>query len=176
MCCAPCRSGETEDDFIADLAVGLSTGQIKTGAPCRWVLTVHFLLYSLAVHSPQYTPLVHSSQCAPCSTISAAPASQCNPAARPAWWLGENARSPPQPPVLHRTAGLSAWPSTTSCSALRRNSALRPLTPARTGATSPCKHALAESRHLASRNCRRHIPAWAAPDVVRGGLEVQRVL
>jgi len=30
-----CRSGETEDCFIADLAVGLSTGQIKTGAPCR---------------------------------------------------------------------------------------------------------------------------------------------
>jgi len=29
------RSGETEDDFIADLAVGLATGQIKTGAPCR---------------------------------------------------------------------------------------------------------------------------------------------
>merc|ERR1712151_388309 len=29
------RSGETEDTFIADLAVGLKTGQIKTGAPCR---------------------------------------------------------------------------------------------------------------------------------------------
>ncbi|XP_047310569.1 cytosolic enolase 3 [Impatiens glandulifera] len=29
------RSGETEDSFIADLAVGLSTGQIKAGAPCR---------------------------------------------------------------------------------------------------------------------------------------------
>jgi enolase len=29
------RSGETSDTFIADLAVGLSTGQIKTGAPCR---------------------------------------------------------------------------------------------------------------------------------------------
>jgi enolase len=29
------RSGETEDTFIADLAVGLCTGQIKTGAPCR---------------------------------------------------------------------------------------------------------------------------------------------
>lgn len=29
------RSGETEDNFIADLVVGLSTGQIKTGAPCR---------------------------------------------------------------------------------------------------------------------------------------------
>ncbi len=29
------RSGETEDSFIADLAVALSTGQIKTGAPCR---------------------------------------------------------------------------------------------------------------------------------------------
>ena len=29
------RSGETEDTFIADLAVGLATKQIKTGAPCR---------------------------------------------------------------------------------------------------------------------------------------------
>jgi len=29
------RSGETEDTTIADLAVGLNTGQIKTGAPCR---------------------------------------------------------------------------------------------------------------------------------------------
>jgi len=29
------RSGETEDSFIADLAVGLCTGQIKTGAPAR---------------------------------------------------------------------------------------------------------------------------------------------
>eukprot|EP00930_Biecheleria_cincta_P077650 TRINITY_DN6496_c0_g3_i1.p1 TRINITY_DN6496_c0_g3~~TRINITY_DN6496_c0_g3_i1.p1 ORF type:complete len:704 (+),score=170.39 TRINITY_DN6496_c0_g3_i1:154-2265(+) len=29
------RSGETEDAFIADLVVGLRTGQIKTGAPCR---------------------------------------------------------------------------------------------------------------------------------------------
>jgi len=29
------RSGETEDVVIADLAVGLSLGQIKTGAPCR---------------------------------------------------------------------------------------------------------------------------------------------
>ena len=29
------RSGETEDTTIADLAVGLGVGQIKTGAPCR---------------------------------------------------------------------------------------------------------------------------------------------
>ena len=29
------RSGETEDTFIADLAVGTGSGQIKTGAPCR---------------------------------------------------------------------------------------------------------------------------------------------
>jgi len=29
------RSGETEDTTIADIAVGLCTGQIKTGAPCR---------------------------------------------------------------------------------------------------------------------------------------------
>jgi len=29
------RSGETEDNSISDLAVGLGVGQIKTGAPCR---------------------------------------------------------------------------------------------------------------------------------------------
>lgn len=29
------RSGETPDDFIADLAVATGSGQIKTGAPCR---------------------------------------------------------------------------------------------------------------------------------------------
>ena len=29
------RSGETEDSFIADLAVAVGAGQIKTGAPCR---------------------------------------------------------------------------------------------------------------------------------------------
>ena len=29
------RSGETEDTFIADLAVGIAAGQIKSGAPCR---------------------------------------------------------------------------------------------------------------------------------------------
>ena len=29
------RSGETEDAFIADIAVSVNAGQIKTGAPCR---------------------------------------------------------------------------------------------------------------------------------------------
>jgi enolase len=29
------RSGDTEDSFIADLSVGLGTGQVKSGAPCR---------------------------------------------------------------------------------------------------------------------------------------------
>ena len=29
------RSGETVDSFIADLTVGMSTGHLKTGAPCR---------------------------------------------------------------------------------------------------------------------------------------------
>ena len=29
------RSGETEDDTIADLSVATNCGQIKTGAPCR---------------------------------------------------------------------------------------------------------------------------------------------
>lgn len=47
------RSGETEDSFIADLSVGLATGQIKAGAPCRgerlakynqvWLLAYDFL-------------------------------------------------------------------------------------------------------------------------------------
>jgi len=36
------RSGETEDSYIADLAVGLSTGQIKTGAPCRGERTAKY--------------------------------------------------------------------------------------------------------------------------------------
>ena len=29
------RSGETQDDFIADLVVALGVGQIKSGAPAR---------------------------------------------------------------------------------------------------------------------------------------------
>ena len=29
------RCGETVDSYIEDLAVGLASGQIKTGAPCR---------------------------------------------------------------------------------------------------------------------------------------------
>ena len=29
------RSGETEDTSIADIAVAVNAGQIKTGAPCR---------------------------------------------------------------------------------------------------------------------------------------------
>ena len=34
-CVVSHRSGDTEDSFIADLAVGLGCGQIKTGAPAR---------------------------------------------------------------------------------------------------------------------------------------------
>ena len=34
-CVVSHRSGETEDSTIADIAVALNTGQIKTGAPCR---------------------------------------------------------------------------------------------------------------------------------------------
>ncbi|MFO8144033.1 MAG: phosphopyruvate hydratase [Dehalococcoidales bacterium] len=36
------RSGETGDTTIADLAVGLGTGQIKAGAPCRGERTVKY--------------------------------------------------------------------------------------------------------------------------------------
>ncbi|KAA6378089.1 MAG: Enolase [Streblomastix strix] len=36
------RSGETEDTFIADLAVGIGCGQLKTGAPCRGERTAKY--------------------------------------------------------------------------------------------------------------------------------------
>ncbi|MRI84184.1 MAG: phosphopyruvate hydratase [Nitratiruptor sp.] len=36
------RSGESEDPFIADFAVGLNTGQIKTGAPARGERTAKY--------------------------------------------------------------------------------------------------------------------------------------
>jgi enolase len=36
------RSGETEDDFIADLTVALNAGQLKSGAPCRTDRTVKY--------------------------------------------------------------------------------------------------------------------------------------
>ena len=36
------RSGDTEDSFIADLAVGLGSGMIKSGAPCRGERTAKY--------------------------------------------------------------------------------------------------------------------------------------
>jgi enolase len=36
------RSGETEDPIIADLAVALGAGQIKTGAPVRGERTAKY--------------------------------------------------------------------------------------------------------------------------------------
>ncbi|MFH1107097.1 MAG: phosphopyruvate hydratase [Candidatus Micrarchaeota archaeon] len=36
------RSGETEDSFIADLAVGIGCGQVKLGAPCRGERTAKY--------------------------------------------------------------------------------------------------------------------------------------
>jgi len=51
------RSGETEDDYIADLAVGLCTGEIKTGAPCRGERTSKYnqlLRIDEALASPLY--------------------------------------------------------------------------------------------------------------------------
>ena len=49
------RSGETEDTFIADLVVGLGTGQIKTGAPCRGER-----LAKCAPPSPQPSHITHA--------------------------------------------------------------------------------------------------------------------
>ncbi len=56
------RSGETEDTFIADLAVAVGAGQIKTGAPCRSdrnakynrLLRIHEALGELAVYEDPF--------------------------------------------------------------------------------------------------------------------------
>ena len=56
------RSGETEDSFISDLAVGLSTGQMKTGATARsdrnckynQLLRIEELLGSKAVYPDKF--------------------------------------------------------------------------------------------------------------------------
>lgn len=50
------RSGETEDTFIADLAVALNTGYIKTGAPCRGERTAKYnrlLALEACIHGEQ---------------------------------------------------------------------------------------------------------------------------
>lgn len=57
------RSGETEDSFIADLAVATGAGQIKTGAPCRsdrnakynQLLRIHEYLGKLSVYENPFT-------------------------------------------------------------------------------------------------------------------------
>ena len=55
------RSGETEDTFIADLAVGTNAGQIKTGAPCRSERTAKYNrlleIDELTSHSLAYNSL-----------------------------------------------------------------------------------------------------------------------
>ena len=57
------RSGETEDPFIADLAVATGAGQIKTGAPCRsernakynQLLLIHEHLGGLAIYQNPFS-------------------------------------------------------------------------------------------------------------------------
>lgn len=57
------RSGETEDSFIADLAVATGAGQIKTGAPCRsdrnakynQLLRIHEHLGGLSVYENPFS-------------------------------------------------------------------------------------------------------------------------
>ncbi|KAH8973321.1 hypothetical protein BDL97_01G040100 [Sphagnum fallax] len=57
------HSGETEDTFIADLAVRFASGQIKTGAPCRSELLAKYnqLYYELKRSLVVYTMLVWTS-------------------------------------------------------------------------------------------------------------------
>lgn len=50
------RSGETDDSFLADLSVGLTTTQIKAGAPCRGERLakynqVHLIFHFLGISS-----------------------------------------------------------------------------------------------------------------------------
>lgn len=57
------RSGESEDTFLADLAVAVNAGQIKTGAPCRGertakynrLLAIEDTLGDLAVYENPFT-------------------------------------------------------------------------------------------------------------------------
>ena len=47
------RSGETEDSFIADLAVGTGSGHLKSGAPARGERTAKYnRLIEIAATSP----------------------------------------------------------------------------------------------------------------------------
>jgi enolase len=49
------RSGETEDSFIADLAVGSGCGQLKSGAPARGERTAKYnrlIEIETAMHLP----------------------------------------------------------------------------------------------------------------------------
>jgi enolase len=45
------RSGDTEDSFIADLAVGAAAGQIKASAPCRGECLTKYNQVFLSVES-----------------------------------------------------------------------------------------------------------------------------
>ena len=48
------RSGETEDSFIADLAVGTGCGQLKSGAPARGERVAKYnRLMEIAAHAPE---------------------------------------------------------------------------------------------------------------------------
>ena len=57
------RSGETEDTFIADLAVACGAGQIKTGAPCR---TERTSKYNQLLRIEEYIGCVSSYECPFC--------------------------------------------------------------------------------------------------------------
>ena len=63
------RSGETEDTFIADLAVALGCGQIKIGAPCRGERTAKYnRLLQIEEHLGKKSPVCAISP-SNCSTI-----------------------------------------------------------------------------------------------------------
>ncbi|HSX25019.1 MAG TPA: phosphopyruvate hydratase [Candidatus Andersenbacteria bacterium] len=55
------RSGETEDSFIADLAVAVGAGQIKTGAPSRSDRTSKYNRL-LRIEDESHAPIAHSMQ------------------------------------------------------------------------------------------------------------------
>ena len=53
------RSGETEDNTIADLAVALNTGQIKTGSASEvtvWQNTINFYVLKKRLETQAYFP------------------------------------------------------------------------------------------------------------------------
>ena len=101
------RSGETEDTFIADLAVGTGCGQIKTGAPARGERVAKYNRL-LEIEAGQ--------SCRSASAYATASARGPHPSAEP---TAHPTRTAPRPAT--RLAATSATASNTARSSVKRS-------------------------------------------------------